>query len=143
MYFLPIVRLGLLKQKLTESLEKNNETLEMVIGLCNTNKVSLTDATPAITDESDVCGGSSKSKDKAESSPLPDISTIKISNSERFVKLQKKAHDNLVRYRNETRVIVDELTEILAKGNRHQVKIAEKEKRIEKINERLKVIRNK
>lgn len=143
--------LGLLKQKLTESLDKVNETLVTVLSICNANKVSLTTMieetntvahtvdksnVPATADGTIVSGGSA---------PIaPDISTLKIGDSESFKKLQKKAYDDLVRYRNETRVIVDKLSEIVAKGtDRYVNDIQLKEKRIEKINHRLKEIRNK
>ena len=163
-YAYPLIYLGLLKQKLTESLDKVNETLVTVLSICNANKVSLTTVTEdidpvayavdknnvpvatlaATSDGTIVSGGSAPIAKETFVSSSPDISTLKIGDSESFKKLQKKAHDDLVRYRNETRVIVDKLSEIVAKGtDRYLNDIQSKEKRIEKINERLKEIRNK
>lgn len=98
----------------------------------------------ATSDGTIVSGGSAPIAKETFVSSSPDISTLKIGDSESFKKLQKKAYDDLVRYRNETRIIVDKLSEIVAKGtDRYVNDIQSKEKRIEKINERLKEIRNK
>ena len=113
-----------LKGILTESLDKTNQVLAAV--------------------------GALEDKVKSESTNVPDENDEKLlipkifSDPNTFQSTKKASHASLVKHRDEIKATVDRLTKIIETGlEGHRVDIASKKQRIEDINERLKVIRQK
>ncbi len=113
-----------LKGILTESLEKTNQVLAAV--------------------------GALEDKVKSESTNVPDENDEKLlipkifSDPNTFQSTKKASHTSLLKHRDEIKATVDRLTKIIETGlDGHRADIASKKQRIEEINERLKVIRQK
>ena len=114
----------LLKGILSDSLEKTNQVLAAI--------------------------GSLEDKVKSESAKVPDENEEKLlipkifSDPNTFQSTKTASHLSLVKHRDEIKLTVDRLTKIIETGlDGHRAEIVSKQQRIEEINERLKVIRQK
>jgi hypothetical protein len=123
-----------LKSVLSESLERTNQTLVAVGALGDAVQSDSAKAIPAV-------GGTDKGADEGDDKLLlPKI----FSDPNTFKYTKKASYSSLVKHRDEIKATVERLTKIIETGlDVHHTEIASKQQRINEINERLKVIRQK
>lgn len=131
-----------LKSILSESLERTNQTLVAVGALGDAVQSDSAKAIPDTKDSTTV-GGSVTDKGADEGDDkllLPKI----FSDPNTFKNTKKASYSSLVKHRDEIKATVERLTKIIETGlDVHHTDIASKQQRINEINERLKVIRQK